>query len=54
LAAAVMRAAASEGRLDVHVASQDTPTCWVEIMEEEGESGCSAPVVMDQMNLAIG
>ncbi|HAT19086.1 MAG TPA: metal-dependent hydrolase [Verrucomicrobiales bacterium] len=53
LAVAVMRAAASGGQLDVHVASQDTPTCWVEIMEE-GEPGGSSPVVMDQMNLAIG
>ena len=53
LAVAVMRAAASGGQLDVHVASQDTATCWVEIMEE-GEPGGSSPVVMDQMNLAIG
>ena len=35
LAAAVMRASASGGQLDGRVASQDTPTCWVEIMEEE-------------------
>lgn len=53
LAAAVMRAALPGGRLNVHVASQDTPTCWVEIPEEE-ESECPLPVVMDQMNLAIG
>ena len=53
LAAAVMRASASGGQLDVRVASQDTPTCWVEIMEEEAP-GSSPPGVMDQMNLAIG
>lgn len=53
LAAAVMRAAVPGGRLNVHVASQDTPTCWVEIPEEV-ESDSSLPVGMDQMNLAIG
>ncbi len=53
LAAAVLRASAPGGQLDVRVASQDTPTCWVEIMEE-GAPGGAPPGVMDQMNLAIG
>ena len=48
-----MRAAVPAGRLNVHVASQDAPTCWVEI-PEEAESDYPLPGVMDQMNLAIG
>ena len=39
--------------LGIHVASQAEPTCWVEIRGEEVKV-CPAPVVMDQMDLAIG
>ena len=37
----------------VYVASQSEPTSWIEVGGEESE-GRSAPVVMDQMDLAIG
>ena len=52
-AVSVVRKVLPGGGLDVHVASQDKPTCWVEIPEET-EPGCSPVLVMDQMNLAIG
>ncbi len=53
VAASTVRGASSEKDLVIHVASQDKPTCWIEIQQETG-SGDSHPVVMDQMDLAIG
>lgn len=53
LAASTVRGTSSEKDLVIHVASQDKPTCWIEIQQETG-TGDSHPVVMDQMDLAIG
>ena len=53
LAAAVMRAAVPGGKLEVHVASQDKPSCWVDVPAED-EIVCPTAVVLDQMDLAFG
>ncbi len=53
VAASTVRAVSREKGLGIHVASQDEPSCWIEI-QRETEHGCSRPEVMDQMNLAIG
>ena len=53
LVEALMRAAAPTGVLDVHVATQDQPTPWVEVCGE-GESESSCPGVMDQMDFVFG
>lgn len=59
MAAAVMRAAAPASKIEVHVSSQEEPTAWVEIREEEITEALSSLVApqagaADQMDLAFG
>jgi hypothetical protein len=51
---AVMRAAAPAGKIEVHVASQEKPTPWVEIREEASELVLPVAKGRDQMDLAFG
>ena len=54
MAAAVMRAAATAGKIEVHVASQEKPTAWVEIGEEVADVVVGGAAGMDQLDLALG
>lgn len=54
MAAAVMRAAATAGKIEVHVASQEKPTAWVEIGEEAADVVVGGAAGMDQLDLALG
>ena len=54
MAAAVMRAATTAGKIEVHVASQEKPTAWVEIGEEAADVVVGGAAGMDQLDLALG
>jgi hypothetical protein len=54
MAAAVMRAAVTAGKIEVHVASQEKPTAWVEIGEEAADVVVGGAAGMDQLDLALG